>query len=93
MIEVVKNPSWMTLRFFLSNEGVHEVFFDSNRVMSALRCTCSGFVENGGCPHVRWSAVNDDLEGSRSMVRSKVSPRDASGWRSKVLHSKRVEVI
>lgn len=93
MPEQVADP-WRTLRFFLSEDGVHEVCFDHTGSRRVLRCDCEGFLKQGGCAHVKWSTANDLKEdGALKRRVHSLKLRDAAKWRSEVIGTVRVEVI
>lgn len=82
--------TWRTARFFLEDEGVHEVSFDTLHRSSALRCTCGGFRPSGGGCHTAW--VSSNMSAEIAATRSKTVPA-LDTWRKFVLFKYRVEVL
>lgn len=89
----VNFDSWRTVRFFLEEDGVFEVMFDTLGKSSALRCTCGGFQSSGGCRHTAWTVKNlsTDIRGFLDNFPKEIVNQGA--WRKNVLDKYRVEVI
>lgn len=85
--------SWRTVRFFLEEDGVFEVMFDTLGKFSALRCSCPAFAESGGCRHTAWVNKNlsDEIEDFLDSYPREITDKET--WRRAVLTNHRVEVI
>ncbi len=93
MAKVNYDP-WRTVRFFLEEDGVFEVMFDTLGKSSALRCTCEVFRAGGGCRHTSWAVKNlstDIREWFLDDFPKEIVNQEA--WRKNVLDKYRVEVV
>ena len=89
----INYDSWRTVRFFLEEDGVFEVMFDTLGKSSALRCTCEVFLSGGGCRHTAWPVKNlsTDIRSFLDTFPKEIVKQEE--WRMDVLDKYRVEVI